>query len=371
MLKTARSILVLLLLVGVGFFAVPTAQAIQTSGSISLIPSAYFELAENQIIDVIVRVNNTSSNTPDPTPPIEDTAPQPATLTGTIVVTLACDDNDGNTLACASCTERQGALMFVPVGANGCVSSAAGVASCAVQGGDANKVDITMTPGGVALSAGASVDVATIRVKVLVKANTLAKTFMHAETEGLDIKACSSVRPALCVSCSADGCTVLTYPGGANVCPKRLHQFPGIIHVLQGLDDFELHLAIPAPFAVSAGDAVTVQLANGGGTLFTATTLSPHLLSNGAPKLRYFDGSVATNGTAGIRLINTTVRANGDLIVDLIAYEDLSALGSPAGLTLTLTMGANSPLTIGPQDWVINPNQGDEFDLILQPCPTP
>src|SRR5207245_1918353 len=70
-----------------------------------------------------------------------------------IEYTLACTDT-----TCA--VTLPGTLTFVPQGGNGCVSNAAGVASCAQNGGDPNLVDIKVSAGGVTLAAGTTTSIA-------------------------------------------------------------------------------------------------------------------------------------------------------------------------------------------------------------------
>jgi hypothetical protein len=130
----------------------------QAGGALSLFPTGGTTcptaLHVGDQLDIALVITNTCSTVPGPGSPVA------ARLTGNpaIVYTLACVDT-----TCA--VALPGTLAFVSVGANGCVSNAAGVTGCAVDGLDPNEVDVTVDAGGVALPAGLATTVATIRVE--------------------------------------------------------------------------------------------------------------------------------------------------------------------------------------------------------------
>src|SRR5206468_1748427 len=86
----------------------------QVSGSIGLFPSngttCGTALMVGQQKDILITMTNTSSTTPAPGTQVA------AKLTGNFTFTLACTNT-----TCA--TELPGTVVFVPVGANGCVSN--------------------------------------------------------------------------------------------------------------------------------------------------------------------------------------------------------------------------------------------------------
>ena len=109
--------LILLLMLGAGLALAPRAEAVQASGSVSIVPADDTLVAAQQV-NVGIRVTNTSTE-----PGAEFTGPSDpttcadvaATLTGTIVVKLACTSG-----ACT--TELPGTLPSVPFGGRCCVS---------------------------------------------------------------------------------------------------------------------------------------------------------------------------------------------------------------------------------------------------------
>lgn len=189
----------------VGVVVSPQALAVLAAGAIQPVPSDS-NLSPGEVITVELFLVNASVDTPpDPILPVD------ATLGGTTVVTLACADS-----ACA--TELPGTLVFQPVGGNGCVSSAAGVVSCAANG--LNKVDITITPNTIPIPAGGAVSIATIQVlaqnAVLIPAD--GEFNLRADTEPNDITACRMSDPNdTCVTGGGQGSTALFFPGTCEV----------------------------------------------------------------------------------------------------------------------------------------------------------
>ncbi len=146
-LMKARELLsaLVFLLCWLGIGHVPAAQAgISTAGSINPIPSSS-NLHPGQVIDVTLRIINTSQTTPpDPFQFLK------ATLTpGTTIFFEACTDS-----ACT--TPLSNVLVFVPVGGTGCVAQATNVTSCAADNANPalqTQVLITIGAPGVALPA--------------------------------------------------------------------------------------------------------------------------------------------------------------------------------------------------------------------------
>src|SRR5262249_36724993 len=167
---------------------------VQASGSNSIFPSDS-TLMINQQITLEVTVSNTSSNTP---PPNSNTVP--ATLTGTTTVKLACVDS-----GCVS--ELPGTLTFVS-----CTPDDPGVASCTSV--DSNTVAITMTAGGVTLTAGELFhDLATITVTATTPVTGgNGDFFTRAATGNTDFSACQQPEGTPCATGAGQGSAVLSFP---------------------------------------------------------------------------------------------------------------------------------------------------------------
>jgi hypothetical protein len=370
-----------LLIGGFGLALAPAAHAIQTGGSISLIPDDYFDLAvvdpgppahDGADVFIKVRVNNTSSDTPafqkTPPPPVqlEDTDPLPATLTKKISVILACKDN--------ACTmPLGGSLQFL-----GCDMAVAGVTCTAVGN---NEVDINVPAGGVPIPAGPPVgtgflDLVRLHVKVLVTKDQvenqgLIQTFMHAMSDELGISATSS-KTKTTVACDLDGCTVLTYTAGpGGVCQKRLHQPAAQILFTAGTDIIQVAVGFVSPqFPVANGDPLTLEIIKVAGpvSLFKATTVAPNLQQSG--------GSFVFNNPGapppGITHVDIDPAGGTVQILNLRAVGDLSALlpttPTPVPVIFRVTIGATTIDVAG--DLVQNPKQPDTtLQLVLPVCP--
>src|SRR5262249_6974970 len=142
---------------------------VQVSVSMAILPSDS-TLVVNEQLDLTVRLNNLSSNTPPP-----DSNPVGGTLTGTTTVKLACVDS--------VCTqELPGELMFI-----GCTGLDPGVASC--EAIDSNTVLITMTAAGVSIPAAGFKDFATVVVKTVAPSD-FGGFFVAAATGSNDFIAC-------------------------------------------------------------------------------------------------------------------------------------------------------------------------------------
>ena len=200
------------LVCGLGVVAPPAAHAgISVGGAINPIPTSTI-LHTGDIIDVTVRLSNTSFTTdPDPFEYI------PATLlSGTMAAFLACDDS-----FCA--TELPGTLEFVPTGANGCVSNLPNVVSCAQDGANSNQVNVVIGGAGVPLPERCSpptmscvdptfVDVATIRLKAVTPAPGTGTFALVGFTDLIQDQIIASFGISTATG-GAQGSTAFLYPG--------------------------------------------------------------------------------------------------------------------------------------------------------------
>jgi hypothetical protein len=193
-----------------------SALAVQAGASISLYPTNWGLLPNGELIDVMVVVNNTSTDTPATAAPNEGVDPVPALLTGPITVKLACGDP-----ICS--VQVAGKLAFVPVGGNGCVDKAPGVNTCSAAG--PNDVVIAIRPAGITIPAGGSLDIATIRLQVIDNTG-VGEVGLMAFTAPAAVQACSSSVPSVCSTCDASGCTQLvfgkTITSCPHACPERI-----------------------------------------------------------------------------------------------------------------------------------------------------
>lgn len=171
--KAARLLLSFALVFGVMLFAnaIPAfAQQCQASASLPMSTSA-FNLVADQQKTITVRITNTSSTN-------DFVTPVAATLTGTTVVKLNCANN--------SCSTSFGTtpLIFVPQGANGCVSNDPGVTSCTAGAGNTVNININS----IALTAGEALHfVATFLVQANVAPTCAGTIFEPAGTGAADV----------------------------------------------------------------------------------------------------------------------------------------------------------------------------------------
>src|SRR5262249_19010679 len=199
--------------------------------SLSLFPTDWGALDVGDLVDVVVSINNTSSDTPATAAPQDGVDPVPAKLSGPITVTLGCDDP-----LCA--TILPGRLAFVPGGSGGCVDKAQGVTTCAASG--SNEVSISIGNAGITVPAGGSVDLATIRVQV-VDASASRLGLMAMTAPGA-VRACSSNAPGVCSQCDASGCSLLVFgPGHLMGCPHACPEQIVFRGDLTTPDFFEFH----------------------------------------------------------------------------------------------------------------------------------
>jgi len=198
--RVVRTSLRLLLAIACIVAAAPNAGAVQSSGSIQLIPSKQTAIAQDEQITVDVYFTNTSSHTPP-----QGLLSVPATVTGPITIDLGCVD-------CSCSQQNTAALMFVPGGQAGCNSKGAGVAGCAA--GLPGEVLINLDPAGVTAPNATPVFLAQITLK-----NTLPQLpilGIRAGTGVCSVKACVTPPNSQCAFCSAEGCTFV-----AGVSPQQ------------------------------------------------------------------------------------------------------------------------------------------------------
>jgi len=174
-----------------------TAAAVQSSGSLAVLPDqSVLTVGQNEA--ETIRIFNASSDTLPVG--INDV---PATLFGTTTVTLACTDS--------GCTmPLPGTLTFV-----NCTNLAPGVCSCGLDLIDltGNTVDIIMCPGGVAIPAGGSVDLATVNSTATTPAPGSGAFFTRGATGPTDIQACSSADEMDCATSGAAGSSGILFRG--------------------------------------------------------------------------------------------------------------------------------------------------------------
>lgn len=288
----------LLFLLSFSLIAAPTAHAVQTGGSISLYPTDWGRLATGDLVDVVVTLNNTSSDTPASDFP-DGVDPVPAKLSGDVTVFLALNGPE--------CTDHvPGKLAFVPVGASGCVDKDNNVISCAASGTD--SVVITLKPAGITLPASGNVDVATIRVQVIDTQN-IVQLGIKGVTENDGLRACSTSAPSICAECGAKGCTTLLFVDDTGItgCP---HDCPARI-IYRGNaatpDFFEFHgLIRPGPISPPT-EPFTVSLRNSQyNPVFTYTIPPGSLTQQGDGTFTYRNNSARNGG--GIAFVKIAKR---------------------------------------------------------------
>jgi hypothetical protein len=294
MARAVRGILRLVAIaVGVGVLAVPSAQAIQASGSIILSPAKQLQLLKGEVVNVDVAVVNTSSQTPLPPGPAA-----PATLAGPITVDLGCTD--------CGCSQKQGGALTFVAGPNaGCVTKSADVVSC-TQGVDPSVAVINLAPAGAALPNNSTpVTIATIAVKMNV--DTGPPLGLRAGTGLCAITACIAQGQG-CVSCSAEGCSFVTPVASTNqpcdcqhICANKI-----IFSKTAKPDAFQLHaIILPSAGFDPVGKPFTVSMSNAGGQIFSFT-LPPGSLVNGGDAFTY--SSTTASSTGGIQFIKIAAR---------------------------------------------------------------
>jgi hypothetical protein len=324
------------LLVLLSFALAPAAHAVQAGGSLSLYPTNWGFLSVGEPIEVMVVANNTSSDTPASAAP-DDARKVSALLSGDIVVQFACVDPQ-----CAM--QVSGRLAFESVGGNGCVEKDAGVISCSASG--ANNVRIRLRNGGVTIPPGGSLDLATIRLRVL-SADGIAQLGMMAMTMPGALRACSTHAPAICADCDASGCTKLVFTPSVVKCP---HACPERIVFRGGPldpDYFEFHsLLVPGAPLNPLVQPFKLFVSNANGSLLSLPQEAP---SAGKVFVRQGDGvwtfrNDAARETGGVAWVKITRREG-----NASAYKiDIQAFDPALEQNATLAM-MTVKFTIGPE----------------------
>lgn len=182
-----------LALAGVVLFGASTAHAVQSSGSIQLVPSKQTGITQDELITVDVYFTNTSTQTPP-----QALIPAIATVTGPITVDIGCVD-------CACTQQDVTALSFVAGGQSGCTVKGPGVTSCAA--GAPGEVLLNLPPAGLVVPDATPLFLATITLKNNLQA--LPVLGLRAATGVCSVKACVIPPNQQCASCAAEGCSFL------------------------------------------------------------------------------------------------------------------------------------------------------------------
>jgi hypothetical protein len=316
----------------VGLLATGTrALAVQASGALQVIPDNWGLLAVNDEVDVTIIARNTSTDTPAASFP-DGLGDVPATLEGNVAVTLACTD--------PTCSAQvAGKMVFLPVGGNGCVAKHPAVTSCTSGGGQLVNVALG---GPIALPAGGSVDVATIRIK-MIDVGGVAQLGIRAQTEPASLTACSTNAPAVCAMCMAEGCTKVFTIQGVNTGPCP-HACPSKIRFLGDAakpDFFEFHsLIFPGTVIDPPTQAFTITLSNALFNPIFSFTLPPGSFTNQGDAYTYADPGAATTG--GIAWVKMARRDGFTNVyrVDIQAYDaTLEAKALLASMTVEFSVG--------------------------------
>lgn len=328
-----------------------SAHAVQASASLSVIPTDWGPLHKDDLVEVVIAINNTSTDTPASGTPADGVAPVPAVLTGDVSVLLACTD--------ALCNgQASGKLAFVPAGAGGCVDKDAAVVSCAASG--QNGVLITLGSS-ITVPAGGSLDVATIRLRVL--ADDVGRLGIMALTDPASVRACSSHATGVCTSCDASGCSLLVFGGNEltfgcpHACPARI--------IFRGdaatPDFFEFHALIFVPNGIDpASPGFSISLSNANGPIFAhpAGNAPPIVLvEQGAGTYTYRNNEARDGPNGGIAFIKLSEREGmiDKYKIDVQLFDPmLEAKATLANMTVTFTLAGTSYQTTN--DWLPKQN---------------
>lgn len=304
--RSALAALVLTLLVA------PAADAVQTSGSIVLIPFKQTGLVENQDVTVDVYFNNESTQTPDPgnpqgAPPLVPTVPavaafpnpanpelmpNPGIITGPITVELCGDGCECNLPVPDDNGDGVKDLIFVPGPAGGCDMKIPGVTSCAADG--ASKVVIALPPTGLVVPNAGPVYLATLRFKNTVpemgpKAGALGLVHLQGMIGMCSLESCV-VPGVACSKCSAEGCTFVQGERGVSTILQCKHSCLNSIDFKDGLDTYHFSGVINAAGYDPTAESVTITLKKEGAMLLTRTIPAGSLVA-GTDKWDFDDGT--------------------------------------------------------------------------------
>jgi hypothetical protein len=331
------------------FLAAATAHAVQTGGSISLYPTDWGHLHTGDVVDVMVVVNNTSTDTPATDAPADGVAAVPVKLSGTVTVFLSLDGPDGMTFV-------PGVLKFV-----GCSGLNANVQSCTASGAD--SVDIKLKAAGITVPPHGNVDLATISLEVL-NAELVPQVGLKGMTEPGALLACSSSKPSVCADCEATGCTTLLFTANKvkpcpHPCPSRIiyrgdmatpdfFEFHGLIDVGNGAI-----APLTEPFVVSLSNALF-------NPIFTYT-LPPGSFTAQGPGIFVFNNDGARN-TGGIAFVKIAKRESppNEYKIDIQVFDaTLESKTTLADMTVSFSIGDDPFQTSNmwmkkPNGWFLN-----------------
>lgn len=333
--------------------AAPSADAVQTGGSISLYPTDWGRLRTGDKVDVVIAVNNTSSDTPATDFPNDGVDPVPAKLSGPVTVFLALDGPE--------CTDHvPGKLRFVPVGPNGCVDKDANVVGCTAGADD--SVIVSLKPAGITLPGAGTVDVATIRIEVL-DAEGLKLLGLKAKSDLTGLRACSTSSPSVCSECEAKGCSTLAFAtqdipiGCPHACPARII-YRGD---MQTPDFFEFHGMITlTPPITPQTQPFTLSLSNARFDPMFQFALPPGSFVKQGKAYTYRNNNARTTG--GIAFLKLAQRDGlpNTFKIDIQAFDKgLESRATLPDMTVRFTIGAQpfettDPWTQKPNGWIMN-----------------
>jgi len=316
------------------------AASVQSSASLSLVPSNSGPLVDGQEIDVSIVANNTSTDTPNPALG-DGTDPVPATLGGPVTVSFGCQD-------CACAVNTDGRLVFVPGAVAGCVGAAPGVLGCAA--GVGSTVLLEIDPAGVAIPAASSVALASIRLRVDASASPVVTPLvLRGVTEPCAVRACSSNAPAtLCSDCDAGGCSLVFFQADVNPPMDCPHPCPARIRFLRDAatpDLFEFHALVDLSGVDPATEPFTVTLSNAAFQPIFAFTLPAGSFTTQGPNFFYRDNRARQSG--GFELVKLSRREGAASVykLDVRAFSAMEALATQAVMTVELELGVKYSTT--------------------------
>ncbi|MEW6270628.1 MAG: hypothetical protein AB1689_15195 [Thermodesulfobacteriota bacterium] len=347
MFRNARGTVFLLSFLSLSFLAAPAARAVQTGGSISLFPTDWGLLKTGDVIDVVIAVNNTSTDTPASDFPGDGVDPVSAKLSGAITVLLACADPE-----CT--TQVAGKLKFVPVGPSGCVAKANATESCDAAGADA--VIVSLKPSGITIPGEGSVDVATIRIEVI-DDEGLTRLGLKGMSDPAALKACSTSEPNVCAECDATGCTTLAFNPQPRIiacphaCPERII-FRGDASTP---DFFEFHALIEPGLINPPNETFTLSLGNALFDPMFSFTLPPGSFTAQGKTFTFRDNGARQTGGIAFVKIAERVGAPGFYKIDIQAFDaGLESEATLPDMTVRFAIG-NDPFETT-NVWIQKPN---------------
>ncbi|MEW6269456.1 MAG: hypothetical protein AB1689_09195 [Thermodesulfobacteriota bacterium] len=301
------------------------ALAVQASGSLLLVPSKDF-LMEREEVDLVVSVQNTSSDTPGS----GGTDPVTAVLEGPLTVKLSCLSPD--------CSVRaSGALALVPVAPTGCVASAPEVADCVVGGPD--DVLITIDPSGITLPPGGSVAVATVRIRVV--DSVLSGLLLHAVSPVGGLIACASAAPSLlCARGDVSGSVALAFSESLLQCRSRCSARVRFIGDAAKPDKLELAGLLTSTSSLDPGsEPTTLELASELGPMLALQLPAGALVGRGTT-YTYRDPTARSSGGIGLVSLKLVPDGSGAVQVRVQAFaRELSSLATAAPTSVEFAIG--------------------------------